>query len=324
MNVFLTLLLDSLRLLRARVLFWITLIISALIAVIYLSIGFTPEGISLLFGAINIKIQMLSSGSGMAEIFYLSLFSNYLVGFWLSFFAVILAIISCAPIFPDFMSEGSIGIPLSKPVSRLKLFFFKYIGSLLFVVLQVGIFCVIVFFAIRLRIGSWNPSVFWAVPIVTLMFSYIYSVVVLVSVMTRSVLVAILAGLVVWFIAFAVQKTDDAFYLAAHPSSVMPGMDGMLGSSSESQKWQKISSMVLTPLPKTSGTTGLLDRLIHVTNPKDGADTSLNSAATDDAASGHQNQMATRDSISYVIGTSLLFEMLMLGWAAAIFCRRDY
>lgn len=327
MNVFLTLLVDSLRLLRARVLFWITLGISALVALLYMSIGFTPEGISVLFGLFDFKIQMLGSEGGMAEILYLAIFSDFLVGFWLSIFAVILAMISCAPIFPDFMSEGSIGIPLSKPVSRLTLFFYKYIGSLMFVVLQVGIFCVIVFFAIRLRVGSWNPSVFWAVPIVTLMFSYIYSVVVLVSVKTRSVLAAILAGLVVWFISFGVQKTDDALYIAAHPeaASAVPGMGGLLGSAEEMQKWQNISSMAMIPLPKTSGTTRLLDQVIHVSNSADGRNQSLIAAAAEgDEGSGHLKKAATRHSAAYVIGSSLLFEAVMLGWAAAIFCRRDY
>jgi ABC-type transport system involved in multi-copper enzyme maturation permease subunit len=167
-RVFWTLLIDSLRLLRARALFWITLAISALAAVIYLSIGFTPTGLSMMFGMAEFDNPVLRAGTPAAELFYLGLFSKFIVGVWLSWVAIGLAIISCAPVFPDFMAEGSIGIPLSKPVSRLKLFLYKYIGSLMFVVLQVGLFCAIVFFAVRWRVGTWNPSVFWAVPLVTL------------------------------------------------------------------------------------------------------------------------------------------------------------
>jgi len=331
MNVFLTLLLDSLRLLRARVLFWITLGISALVALIYLSIGFTPDGMSILFGALDFKSEMFNSQSPMAEMMYLGIFSDILVGFWLSWVAVILAIISCAPIFPDFMSEGSIGIPLSKPVSRLTLFFYKYIGSLMFVVLQVAIFCLIVFVAIRCRVGFWNPSVFWAVPIVTLMFSYIYSVVVLVSVKTRSVLAAILAGVLVWFLAWGMQKSDDFLYVASHPESVpnvagMPSMIGSFGSPEEMMKWHKISSMAIFAMPKTGETTRLMDRLIQVKGAEGEADKSLVAAATEGDAevSGRLKKASTRNSAVYVVGTSLLFEALMLAWAASIFCRRDY
>jgi hypothetical protein len=274
---------------------------------------------------------MFNSQSGLAEPAYLAIFSDVLVGFWLSWVAVILAIISCAPIFPDFMSEGSIGIPLSKPVSRLTLFFYKYIGSLMFVVLQVAIFCVIVFFAIRWRVGVWNPSVFWAVPIVTLMFSYIYSVVVLVSVKTRSVLAAILAGIVVWFLAWGMQKSDDFLYLASHPESVPevpggPSMMGLFGKPEEMMKWHKISSAVIFVMPKTGETTRLMDRLIQVKGEDGEANKSLVNAATegDDEVSGRLKKAITRNSIGYVLGTSLLFEALMLGWAATIFCRRDY
>lgn len=331
MNVFLTLLVDSLRLLRARVLFWITLGISALVALLYLSVGFTPDGMSILFGAFDFKSDLFNSQTPFAEMMYLSIFSDILVGFWLSWVAVILAIISCAPIFPDFMSEGSIGIPLSKPVSRLALFFYKYIGSLMFVVLQVVIFCVIVLFAIRWRVGSWNPGVFWAVPIVTLMFSYIYSVVVLVSVKTRSVLAAILAGIVVWFLAWGMQKTDDFLYLASHPEAVpnvhgMPSMAGSFGKPEDMLKWNQMSSMAMAILPKTGETTRLMDQLIQVSGHDGGGGKSLVSAAAegDEEVGGRMKKAVTRHSATYVIGTSLLFEAFILGWAAWIFCRRDY
>jgi hypothetical protein len=44
------LLLDSLRMLRSRKLFWISLGISALVVAAYASIGFGENGLSLLFG----------------------------------------------------------------------------------------------------------------------------------------------------------------------------------------------------------------------------------------------------------------------------------
>ena len=212
MSVFWVLMVDSLRLLRARALFWITLAISGLAALMYVSIGFTPTGMSLGFGAAEIKSEVLRAGAPAVELFYLGMFNKLIVGIWLSWVAIGLALISCAPVFPDFMAEGSIGIPLSKPVPRLVLFLYKYLGALLFVVAQVGLFCVLVFFAVRWRVGTWNPSVFWAVPLVTLVFSYLYSVVVLVAVRTRSVLAAILAGVLVWFVSWVGQKGEEVLY----------------------------------------------------------------------------------------------------------------
>ena len=127
-----TLLLDSLRLLRARALFWVTLGISTLVGVTYLSIGFTDTGMSMMFGLANFDHELLRKGGEFSELLYIGLFNKFIVGLWLSWVAVILGLVSCASIYPDFMAEGSIELSLSKPIRRLTVFFTKYLGSLLF------------------------------------------------------------------------------------------------------------------------------------------------------------------------------------------------
>jgi len=323
-RVFWTLLVDSLRLLRARALFWITLVISALAAVIYLSIGFTPTGVSMMFGMGKFDNPVLRAGTQAAELFYLGLFSKFIVGLWLSWVAIGLAIISCAPVFPDFMAEGSIGIPLSKPVSRLKLFLYKYIGSLLFVVLQVGLFCAIVFFAVRWRVGTWNPSVFWAVPLVTLVFSYLYSVVVLVAVKTRSVLPAILAGILIWFASWVGQKGEEILYKVAYLDT--PGDVISTGENDNVRQWHQRSVWLMACLPKTGETVNLMDRHVVV-----GGKTGFSNSGFIKILMGMEStpeesvdQAIARHSTLYIIGTSLIFEAVMLGLAAWIFCRRDF
>jgi len=325
MRIFMTLLVDSLRLLRARMLFWVTLGISTFVALIYLSIGFTGNGVSVLFGFWKFESDLLKDGSEMADLLYLGIFSNFLIGFWLTFFASILALIACSSIFPDFLKEGSIGIALSKPASRLGLFLSKYVGSLLFVVLQVSIFSVIIFVAVRWRLGAWNLSVFWAVPIVTLMFSYIYSVVVLVGVKTGSTLAALLAGIGVWLGSFTIQLGEDYFYTRSRVElgSTVPSLFG--GTPEEMKKWYDLCRLALAPLPKTGGTTRLLDRLIVVKGRGTSSGNLVTTATRDDdPESSALREAATRHSVFYIIGTSLAFEAVMLGWAAWIFCRRDY
>jgi len=323
-RVFLALLVDSLRLLRARALFWITLMISALAAVIYLSIGFTPTGVSMMFGMAKFDNPVLRAGTPAAELFYLGLFSKFIVGLWLSWVAIGLAIISCAPVFPDFMAEGSIGIPLSKPVSRLKLFLYKYIGSLMFVVLQVGLFCAIVFFAVRWRVGTWNPSVFWAVPLVTLVFSYLYSVVVLVAVKTRSVLPAILAGILVWFASWVGQKGEEILYKIAYldtPADVV--------STSENdnmREWHRRSVWMMACLPKTGETVNLIDRHVVIGGKAGFSNSGFIKILMGMGSSPEESvdRAVARHSPFYILGTSVIFEAVMLGFAAWTFCRRDF
>ena len=59
--------------------------------------------------------------------------------------------ISTASLFPDFLAGGAVDLYLSKPISRLRLFLFKYSCGLLFVALQIGCFCLASFLVIGLR-----------------------------------------------------------------------------------------------------------------------------------------------------------------------------
>ena len=202
MRPFLTLLLDSYRGLKSETIFWITLGLSGLVAVIFLSIGIDEKGLSIFFGALDWNPGEIFNNdfiaNAMNRIFYLGIFSNAVGGIWLTFVATILALISCASIFPETMNEGSAGMLMTKKPSRLMIFFAKLTGSLLFVLVQVGLFVVIVFFAFRWRLGTWNFSVLWYIPALLLVFLNLYSVMVLIGVRTKSVLTSILVTMLVW------------------------------------------------------------------------------------------------------------------------------
>ena len=162
---------DSFRLLQAKKLFWIVLGISLTIALMYASIGFDDKGMTALFGLKKFENPVLQQGKPEAAAFYVLLFTDFIVRFWLGWFAIALALLSTVSIFPDFIAEGSIEISLSKRVGRLRLFLLKYLGGLLFVILQMAIFTLIVFLALGFRVEEWNLSVFWAIPVVTFAFS---------------------------------------------------------------------------------------------------------------------------------------------------------
>jgi len=130
-------LVDSLRLLLARKLFWVSLSISGMVAIAYASIGFTDTGVSMGFGAWEFENPILRKGTEEAETIYLLVFTEVIVRFWLAWFAVLLALISCASIFPEFLKGGSVDLFLSKPIGRVRLFLWKYLGGLLFVAVQV-------------------------------------------------------------------------------------------------------------------------------------------------------------------------------------------
>lgn len=202
------LLVDSYRLLMSRKLFWITLIISAVVVAIYASIGFNETGWSVFFGAFHFDSETIRAGSPWAETLYLGIFSQYVVGIWLSWAAIILALVSTSSVFPDFIAEGAIDLVLSKPIRRVQVFLVKYLGSLLFVLLQVALFCAGVFFCVGLRLGEWKWSIFSAVPLLVVFFSYLYSVNVLLALVTRSTIAALLLTILFWFGIGIVQGAE--------------------------------------------------------------------------------------------------------------------
>jgi ABC-type transport system involved in multi-copper enzyme maturation permease subunit len=336
-------LMDSFRLLQARKLFWVALVISGMVALVYASIGFTDTGMSMGFGLKEVESPMLRKGTPDSEAFYLLLFTDVIVRFWLAWFAVVLALVSCASIFPEFLKAGSIEVFLSKPIGRVRLFFWKYVGSLLFVAVQVALLTVIVFIAIGLRLGEWNLSVFWAVPVVTFVFSLVYCVAVLIGVATRSTLFALLGAVLFWGMTLMLQWSEDVLYKFAYMApELQMQIDVQTGQVSESTekpgegalaKAHATVKAIAAPMPKTRDCTMFLKRLIKFQKRDSmlaGMDLGLLLSGGDmpsadkkmfeNAAEAYEK----RHSAFYVFGTSALFELAVLALAAGLFVRKDY
>jgi ABC-2 type transport system permease protein len=378
MRVFAALLLDAYRELNSKKLFWIILALSAVFVVAYGSIGFDGTGVSMFFGLWHIDNEYLVRGSPAARLLYRGIFSTFVVPIWLAWIATILALISTATIFPDFVASGSIDLVLSKPIGRIRLFFYKYIASLLFVLLQVTLFCVGVFFCMGARLDDWEWRIFLAIPIVVLFYSYLFSVCVLIGVWTRSALAALLLTLLLWFSLYAINETETVLNLfrtqmtlrieeqdrriaeltdrveelrrlddvgaaaalarvKAEIESAEAQRDELADTVDTLTPWQgSVRSMQLA-MPKTSETIALLDRyltreddvnLMDVlrgnvrTNPAGGlmrTDTSEDREAMQRMQEEYQQR-----SLWYVVGTSLVFEGVVLALACWIFARRDY
>jgi ABC-type transport system involved in multi-copper enzyme maturation permease subunit len=336
----LAILMDSFRLLQARRLFWVTFGISMLVALAYASIGFNEKGMTLFFGAKEFENPILREGRPEAAAFYVMMFTDWIVGLWLAWFALGLALISTAGIFPDFIAEGSIGISLSKPVGRMRLFLLKFAGGLLFVALQVAVFTLMVFLAIGWRVGEWNFTIFWAVPVVTFVFGLLYSVAVLIGVWSRSTLFALLGACGMWVLSWLVHFTEQQFYTFAHtvPESGL-SVDYQKGDVKETdQEGEKIDWVVKahstietigSPLPKTRDCTIYLKRLIRMQK----RDSMLSGVSLGDLMTGSMpspmqsravRKAEERHSPWYVFGTSVVFGACVLSLAGWIFSRRDY
>jgi ABC-type transport system involved in multi-copper enzyme maturation permease subunit len=383
---FKALLLDAYRQLSAAKLFWVTFGISILVVVAYGSVGFNEQGISVLFGLWEIESEQLNAGSPWSRGLYIGIFSSFLVNIWLAWIATVLALISTCSIFPEFVHSGSIELTISKPIGRLKLFFSKYLVSLLFVVLQVTVFCVGVFICVGLRVDEWNPMIFSAIPIVATFFSYLFAVCVLVGIVTRSGITALLITGVFWMALWTAQTSEAVLNRIVIEQQVaierfdegvkkakeelvkitetsaedfrIPKLEKRIETFSNNSKeseeflekitsWHTPTTWVLAICPKNAQTIGLLQRWL---NDPDGFDITAIMAGDMRSIEGGEDEVpyphpdpdgparAAREretmrrmvdeydsnSLWYVVGTSLLFEGVILGLASLYFCRKDF
>lgn len=377
---FKALLIDAYRQLSAAKLFWVTVGISLLVVVAYGSIGFNAEGISIGFGAYQIDSEQLNEGSPWARGLYIGIFSSFLVKIWLAWIATVLALISTCTIFPEFVHSGSIELTISKPIGRLKLFFSKYLVSLLFVVLQVAIFCFGVFLCVGLRIGEWNPMIFSAIPVVATFFSYLFAVCVLVGILTRSGITALLITGIFWMLLWSVQtsevvlnrfvtglqvdierfdegienaneelveikaKSETDFRISKIEKRIETFQAKIVDAQESLDRlvpWHTPVSWLLAVSPKNAQTIGLLDRWLSDPDGFDigaimngdmrafeGEEVKDFDPTTRGARDRESNRRIQEDyesrSLWYVVGTSLLFEGMILGFASLYFGRKDF
>ena len=189
----LALLHDAYRELNSKRMFWISLILSGVAMGAFGVIAVTKYGLT--FAGYDWESSFIPPKSQ-----YKFLFSSMMIDWWLTWAVLVLAIISTAGIFPDFLSGGSIDLFISKPIGRLRLFITKYFTGMLFAFLQVSIFSVVAFFVMGMRGKMWEPRLFLAIPIVLCLFSYLYAISVLLGVITRSTIATLLLTVLLWAI----------------------------------------------------------------------------------------------------------------------------
>ena len=367
-------LLDAYRELNSRKLFWITLVLSGVVVAAFAFVGINSEGLRIFVW--DIPVPMLNTNIISEEVFYKTMFVTVGIEIWLTWVAAILALVSTAGIFPDLIGTGSIDVVLSKPLGRLRLFLTKYCASLLFVGLQVAVFCCGSFLVIGIKGGAWEPALFLAIPVVLIFFSYLYSICVLFGLLTKSTIASLMLTLLVWFLIFGVHATESGLLAGklmieqrneALQRAVLQLEDQLTIASTDTddsreehierlnnrltERREEFESSLKTHgrlevahdiaigaktiLPKTAETVALLERwLIDMADLPPLSESASSNEDVFGASGGFRpdqerlQRQAIEEirgrSITWVMGTSLLFEAVILALGAWRFCRRDF
>ena len=346
--------LDAYRDLNSRKLFWLAMVISVLVVAIVGALGIDDAGVSALGFHFNSKF--VNTLFFPRDLFYKLIFQNLGINIWLTWLAAILALISTASIVPELIANGSIDMMLSKPITRSRLFLTRWVTGLFFAGFQAAVFVIASFLVIGIRGGAWEPGLFLAIPVVVVFFSYLYCFCALMGVLTRSTVASLLLTLVFWLALFGAQKAEQFLNYGRLASSMeVTAIERTIASRLEKNADADVDKLraelvsetisagrwnsgywpayaIVTVLPKTNETTEWLSRtLVKQSNFRPPAKDEdemrffgssrvkrkeFEQATYDDAES--------RKGALWTIGTSLMFEAVMLGGCVWLFRRRDF
>jgi ABC-type transport system involved in multi-copper enzyme maturation permease subunit len=206
-----------------------------------------PGHLSLGFGAIQLPLFR----DGEAEIhFVMALLAKWVAGTG----GLLLALVWTAGFLPDFLQPAAASILLAKPVPRWCLLAGKYVGVVLFVLVQALIFFLGTWLALGLRTGYWPGGYLLAIPLLVLQFAMIYGFSVLLATWTRSTVACLFGGILFWMVCFGLNYgrhatlawaaltpeaaalpdsfrllTECCYWLLPKPADLLMLLDGALG-----------------------------------------------------------------------------------------------
>jgi ABC-type transport system involved in multi-copper enzyme maturation permease subunit len=156
-----------------------------------------PHKMSFLFGAMPL-------GNDWKPGWIVYYISHYGVG-WVG--APVIMLLSCiitAFYLPNMLRKGTIDLLLAKPISRVSLMCYKYIGGLTFMFINTSVLIVGLWIALGVRSGIWELAFLWIIPVLTFEFALFYALSCLAAVLTRSPIVCILSCVLLWGLLFGI------------------------------------------------------------------------------------------------------------------------
>jgi hypothetical protein len=160
---------------------------------------------SLFFGAVPMP-SLLTLPLG-EQVFFIE---NTLVNSWGGWVAILIGIIVTAFFIPNMLRKGTVDLLLVKPINRVSLLVFKYIGGLAFMLVNSALVVGGIWLVLGLRAHIWAPGFLLTILVLTFFFAILYSVSTLFAVLARSPIVAILMACLTWGILLGVGTAHTA------------------------------------------------------------------------------------------------------------------
>jgi ABC-type transport system involved in multi-copper enzyme maturation permease subunit len=292
-----------------------------------------PHDFSLFFGALPVFTQGVPLGF---QLFGLETILINGIGSWI---AILISVVITAFFIPNMLRKGTVDMLIVKPVHRTTLLLYKYVGGLLFILINTTIAVGGVWLALSYRSGIWAPGFLISIPVITFFFAILYSVSTLFGVLTRSPIVSILMTLGVWFVLFVVGLTATIFdTIEKQQEAPVRRNASQLAATAVAVSHSPLEAVVtlaermerVKPVEKTVYTFGKVVRAVHFVLPRTrDLDTLTSSMLQRDLMMMPQGlRAAATSSREMTWGESLtvsgVFIALMLGVSCWWFATKDY
>ncbi len=238
------------------------------------------------------------------------------------------------------LRKGTVDMLVVKPIHRVTLLVYKYIGGLTFIFLNTVLAIGGVWLALGLRSGQWPTGFLVMILVITFFFAILYSVSTLAGVLTRSPVVAIAMTCVAWLVLFLVglgynhfeqaRQSDEEFVRLqqkqekelggvplpqAPPGQTGPSMDGAGPPTHRDLSYQGWFAHVVYALHYVLPRTADIDKL---------SDQLLLRDLTFASLAGEKKQADAPIAWVQSLTVSFAFIAVMLGIACWWFATKDY
>lgn len=310
---FWTIVCDTINEIRVKKLFWINLVLSLVAVAAMACWSFDEKGVHFLHYSFESDWWSTSHPLFRSTISTIVV-NGFLISVYIGWLGTVLGLISTSGIFPSIMEKGAIDCVLARPIPRWQIFLAKYVGSLFFVAVQATFFVILSFLVMGWRWAVWFPGYLWTIPLLIVLFSYVYCMCVVFALWTRSGLTSLLLTLAFWAVIWLPQVGHEVLL-------TLPELD----------RWPRLKQAIAVlkwAVPNTVEIPRLAERLMDDTDPTEHADRNFFNQPginKDDVVRALEVEKKMKFTPWYYsIGSSLLFEAVVLLLAGWRFSRKDF
>lgn len=194
--------------------------VSSLVLILFI-IAFATVGVEDLSGAVDIQTGREAG------------FIEELVG-GLKLFIVVplfggglfLSIFSASSFIPNMLEKGNIDVLLSKPISRSQIIYGKFLGGTAVVFANIAYLVIGIWFLIGIKFGVWAPDFLLSIFTITFAFAVLYSLIILVGIISQSSILAMMLSYIIFFILSPILNARDKIMMLSESKTLEIILDG--------------------------------------------------------------------------------------------------